>query len=63
MSREIRGHWVFGKAILVKANSEASAREEVRKQTSLHIWDMKELSYGMWEVYVAKDENCFATND
>lgn len=59
--REIRDHWVYGKEIVVTASDEAEARTLVRKQSSKHIWEIKELSPGQWEAYVSDD--AWATND
>lgn len=61
--REIREHRVYGKEIVVEASNEAEARILVRKKSSLHIWEIKELNPGQWEAYVAKHEDCFAMND
>lgn len=63
MSRIIREHRVFGKAITVTASSEDEARAEIRKKTSLHIWEVNNISGNEWEGYVAEHENCFALND
>lgn len=61
MSRIIRDHWVYGKEVVVTASNEKDARTLVRKQTSLYIWEIKELTPNQWEAYVSDD--AWATND
>lgn len=61
MSRIIREHRVYGKEIMVSASDEEAARILVRKQSSLHIWEIKELSPGQWEAYCSDD--AWAMND
>lgn len=61
MSRIIREHRVFGKEIVVTASNEEEARTLVRKKTSLHIWEIKELEPNKWEAYCSDD--AWALND
>jgi hypothetical protein len=63
--RVIKEHNVFGRSIKVTAANEAQARIEVRKVTSDWIWELlaDEKVPSQWNAYVAKHEDCFATND
>ena len=65
MSRIIREHYVFGREVKVIASDELDARIKVSKITSDHIWEIRknEFNSTLWEAYVAKHEDCFATND
>lgn len=63
MSRIIRDHRVFGKEVLVMARTEAEAIRSVKKRTSLHIWEIKQIAAQFWEAYVAEHDRCFALND
>jgi len=65
MSRIIREHYVFGREINVIASDEMEARIKVSKITSDWIWEIRknEFNSTLWEAYVAKHEDCFATND
>lgn len=59
--REINGHWVWGRDIVVEASNEKEARALVRERTALHIWEIKELEPNRWNAYVSDD--AWATND
>lgn len=62
--RIIREHCVYGRTILTSAKSETQARIVARMQAPTeHIWEVKEISPGQWEVYVARGEDAFALND
>lgn len=64
--RTIREHWVYGKIWTTEA---ANAEDAAHKANVLfggngwHCWEATEVSPGVWECYVAKHEDCFATND
>lgn len=65
-NRIIRGHRVFGRAILVTASSEDEARakalEEGRGRFD-HAWEVRELRQNQWEVYLSRHEDVYAEND
>jgi len=65
VSRIIRDHYVFGREVKVIATDEVEARIKVGKITSDHIWEIhrNEFNSTLWLAYVAKHEDCFATND
>jgi hypothetical protein len=67
MSREINEHRVMGAAIVVDATDEQDARKQIAampySKRRDRIWEIKELSPGKWECYVAMHEDCFALND
>jgi len=65
MSRIIREHYVFGREVVVIASDEIEARIKVGNITTDHIWDICVDSFNakFWRAYVARHEDCFATDD
>lgn len=66
MSRIIREHHVFGKPVREIASSELEARAKVElNNPGRYIWDIKRVNgtLNLWEAYIARHEDCFATND
>jgi hypothetical protein len=65
-TRTIRDHWVSGKIYTTDATSadDASAKANaIFAGNGWHCWEALEVSPGRWECFIAKHEDCFATND
>lgn len=60
--RTIKEHNVYGKEVMVNASNEQEARALASKG-DYWAWEAKEVSPGKWECYIAKHQDCFATND
>lgn len=67
MSRIIREHRIMGKAIVVHATTEEKARIKIQampySERRDHLWEIKEVTPGIYEGYTAYNEDCFALND
>jgi hypothetical protein len=65
MSRQIRGHTVYGYALIITAEDEDGARTLALKgKTGSHyVWEVKKIDEYQYECYVARHEDCFSNND
>ncbi len=65
-SRIIREHRVYGQIWTTSATSAEDAKDKASRLFSGNgwaCWEVTEVSPGTWECYIAKHEDCFATND